>query len=135
MKTYAIRLQPGQDLKISLENYARENQISAGLILTCVGSLKCATLRLADENIQKTFAEKFEIVSLVGTFSIDGCHLHIGLSDKHGNMIGGHLLEGCTIYTTAEIAIGELDNLIFTRAQDEATGFKELVVKQRGIYE
>jgi len=131
MKTYAIRLQPNQDLKTSLENYVRENQIKAGVVLTCVGSLNCATLRMANETALKTFEGKFEIVSLVGTFSTDGCHLHIALSDKNGNMIGGHLKEGCIIYTTAEIAIGEIENLIFTRIMDEDTGFKELVVKPR----
>jgi len=131
MKTYVLRLQPNQDLKTSLENYARENQINAGVILTCVGSLNCTTLRMANENVLKTFEGKFEIVSLVGTLSFDGCHLHIALSDKNGNMVGGHLKEGCTIYTTAEIAIGEIENLIFARTMDKNTGFKELVVKQR----
>ena len=131
MKTYAVRLLPNQDLKTSLENYARENQISAGVVLTCVGSLNCATLRMANENVPKTFEGKFEIVSLVGTFSADGCHLHIALSDKDGNMIGGHLKEGCMIFTTAEVVIGEIENLIFARTMDEGTGFKELVVKSR----
>ena len=104
MKTYAVRLQPNQDLKTSLENYARENQINAGVVLTCVGSLNCATLRMANKNILKTFEGKFEIVSLVGTFSSDGCHLHIALSDKDGNMegkndLGSHLIGKCTFNT------------------------------------
>lgn len=131
MKTYALRIQPDQDLKTSLENYARKNQIRAGIVLTCVGSLNCATLRMANETVLKSFEGKFEIVSLVGTFSSDGCHLHIALSDKNGNMVGGHLKEGCTIYTTAEVAIGEIENLIFARTMDEGTGFKELEVKPR----
>ena len=129
MKTYAIRLKPKQDLKISLEKYARKNQIKAGVVLTCVGSLECATLRMADENVLKTFEGKFEIVSLVGTFSLDGCHLHISLSDKDGNVIGGHLKEGCAIFTTAEIVISEIENMVFFREMDESTGFKELIVK------
>lgn len=129
MKIHAFRLLPNQDLKISLEAYAQENQINAGAVLTCVGSLKYATLRMADENVIKTFEKQFEIVSLVGTFSTDGCHLHISLSGADGNVIGGHLKEGCIIYTTAEIVISEIDNFIFTREIDENTGFKELVVK------
>lgn len=132
MKTYALRLQPNQDLKIAIKNYVRENQIKAGVILSCVGSLNCATLRMADENISKVFDGKFEIVSLVGTLSPDGCHLHVSLSDKDGNVVGGHLNEGCIIYTTAEIVIGEIENLSFSRAIDEDTGFKELVI-QSGI--
>ena len=130
MKIHAFRLQSGQDLKVSLENYTNESQIKAGVVLTCVGSLNCATLRMANESILKTFNGKFEIVSLVGTFSSDGCHLHISLSDENGKMIGGHLKEGCIIYTTAEVVIGDIENLTFTRALDEGTGFKELVVNQ-----
>lgn len=128
MKTHAFRLQPNQDLKISIKNYVRENQIRAGVILSCVGSLNGATLRMEDENIAKVFDGKFEIVSLVGTLSPDGCHLHISLSDKDGNVMGGHLNEGCIINTTAEIVIGEIENLNFSRAIDENTGFKELIV-------
>ncbi|MDP1814537.1 MAG: DNA-binding protein [Leadbetterella sp.] len=129
MKTYAFRLQPDQDLKISIKNYVRENKIKAGVILSCVGSLSGAALRMADKNVTKVFDGKFEIVSLAGTLSPDGCHLHISLSDKDGNVIGGHLNEGCIINTTAEIVIGEIENLSFSRVVDESTGFKELVVQ------
>lgn len=131
MKTHAFRLQPNQDLKISIKNYVRENKIKAGVILSCVGSLNCAILRMAGGNSVKIFKGKLEIVSLVGTLSPNGCHLHIALSDKDGKVIGGHLNEGCMIYTTAEIVIGEIENLSFSRAIDENTGFKELVIQNR----
>jgi len=131
MKIRALRLQPDQDLKVSLKNYARENQIKAGVILTCVGSLKLATLRMANGLDVKIFEDKYELVSLVGTFSADGCHLHISLSDRNGNVIGGHVKEGCMIFTTAEIVLGEIQNMSFTREMDNNTGFKELVIKQR----
>ena len=58
MRTYAIRLHPGQDLKKRVIKFCNENKIQAGVILTCVGSLSKATLRLADENIKKEFVEK-----------------------------------------------------------------------------
>jgi uncharacterized protein len=127
MKTYALRLKPGQDLKKELVKYSQN--VQAGFIITCVGSLKTATLRLADENIVKTFDKKFEIVSLVGTLSKDGVHLHISLADENGNTVGGHLKEGCIIYTTAEIVIGGSDEFIFSREMDPETGFKELKIK------
>jgi hypothetical protein len=50
---------------------------------------------------------KHEIVSLVGTLALDGDHLHIAVSDSTGRTIGGHLMEGSLVYTTAEIAVGE----------------------------
>ncbi len=134
MKTHAFRLKPGEDLRSSIEGYTKKNNIKAGVILTCVGSLKQATIRMANAStLEKnkqilSFNKKFEIVSLVGTLSDKKCHLHISLSDGNGKVIGGHLKKGCIIYTTAEIVIGELPELEFTRETDESTGFVELVV-------
>jgi len=137
MKIHAYRIKPGEDLRKSIEMYAREHEIKAGAILTCVGSLQQASIRMANANSLnkkkqvKDYDQKFEIISLVGTISDEKCHLHISLSDKRGNVIGGHLKNGCTIYTTAEIVISEFPNLKFAREQDETTGFVELVVKNR----
>lgn len=131
MKTVAFRLHPGQDLKKELVSFTKENNIQAGFILTSVGSLKRATLRLANENIVKDFEQKFEIVSLVGTLCEDGVHVHISLSDDAGNVIGGHLMEECLIYTTAEIIIGEVEDVVFSRKSDAVTGFRELVVEKK----
>ncbi len=131
MKTYAFRIKPGEDLRSSLVDFATKDQLKAGFVLTCVGSLNCATLRMADTLEVKTFNEKFEIVSMEGTFSTKGCHIHVSLSKKDSSVIGGHLKEGCTIHTTAEIVIGENEELIFSRENDESTGFEELLVKQR----
>lgn len=128
LKNHAFRLLPGQDLKASLEQYVRDRQIKAGVILSGVGSLQRATLRLADESL-KTFEQKFEIVSLTGTLSQDGCHLHISLADSQGQVVGGHLKGGCLIYTTAEMVIGEISDVTFKRRPDQDTGFNELVVE------
>jgi predicted DNA-binding protein with PD1-like motif len=68
---------------------------------------------------------------LVGTLCESGLHLHISLSDSNGNMLGGHVLPGCKIYTTAEIVILELCDLLFTREMDAETGFKELIVTNK----
>jgi predicted DNA-binding protein with PD1-like motif len=73
----------------------------------------------------------FEIVSLVGTLSGGTDHLHISLSDKDGNVIGGHVIGGLYVYTTAEIVIGECQQLAFDREHDASTGFAELVVRRR----
>lgn len=131
MKIHVFRLTPGQDLKREIVNYVREHQIKAGAVTTCVGSLRLAVLRMADEQITKTFEQKFEIVSLVGTLSQDGCHLHMSLSDEEGKVVGGHLKEGCLINSTAEIILAELDEMVFNRADDQETGFKELQIIQK----
>src|ERR1044071_9174400 len=132
LKTYALRLRPGQDLRQELEKFARERKLQAGLIVTAVGSLTKAGLRFADQSGATQFEGKFEIVSLVGTLSPDGPHLHVSISDKTGRTIGGHLVEGCKVYTTVELVIGEIEGVRFTREQDAESGYKELRVTRRG---
>jgi uncharacterized protein len=128
MQTHALRLRPGQDLKQSLVAFAHAHKLKAGFILTCVGSLRVAALRLANKDDTTIFEDKFEILSLVGTLSVDGPHLHVALSDGTGRTLGGHLQDGSLVYTTAEIVIGELDELIFTRPIDPETTYDELVI-------
>lgn len=130
MKTHIFRLHPGDDLKQSLIEFAKQNRITAGYMVTCVGSLSTATLRLAKDLEVKTFAYTFEIVSLVGTVSAGRTHLHISLSDKMGTTIGGHLMDGCLIHTTAEIVLGEFDSLEYFKEPDKETGFDELGIRQ-----
>ncbi len=131
MKIHALRLKPNQDLRTELEKFTKENKISAGFIITAVGSLRETKIRLANQNETTSFDGKFEIVSLVGTLAQDGVHLHISLSDETGKTIGGHLTEGCKIYTTAEIIIGATDEIVFTRETDKETTYKELKIRPR----
>lgn len=130
MKTYAFRLHPGQDLIWELERFCEQRQLRAGLVLTCVGSLRRAALRLSNQPTTEIYERKFEIVSLVGTLSPDGPHLHISLSDAQGRTIGGHLQEGCLVYTTAEVVIAELEGKVFLRETDPQTGYEELVISE-----
>ena len=131
MKIFPIRLKPEQDLKASLKTFVEQNNIQSGFILTTVGSLKQATLRFASQDKTQVFEERFEIVSLVGTLSTHGLHLHISLSDKNGKTIGGHLVDGCIIYTTAEIIVGTTENFTFLRTVDTVTGYKELEIQPK----
>jgi predicted DNA-binding protein with PD1-like motif len=47
MRTIALRLRPGADLKAELLALAAREGVQAGWVLTCVGSLSRARLRLA----------------------------------------------------------------------------------------
>ena len=130
MRTFALRLRPGEDLRQALEEVARERRLAAACIVTCTGSLDVARLRLAGGDEELELDGPLEIVSLVGTLSTDGPHLHAALADREGAVHGGHLLPGCTILTTAELVIGELEGVAFARETDPATGWRELVVRQ-----
>ncbi|MBI9045265.1 MAG: DNA-binding protein [Anaerolineaceae bacterium] len=130
MQTYTFRLKPGELLLESLEKLAQEKNISAGVILTCVGSLTHAAIRYANSPQIDEHDGHFEIVSLVGTFSTHGAHVHISISDGEGAMIGGHLWQGCKVYTTAEIVVGIFPDLAYTRQPCEFSGYDELVVEK-----
>ncbi|MBO2012461.1 PPC domain-containing DNA-binding protein [Hymenobacter negativus] len=129
LKTYALRLKPGDDLRQQLAAFVQANHIVAGTMITCVGSLTVTTLRLANQEGPSVYKGHFEIVSLVGTLSTNGSHLHLAVSDSTGRTIGGHLLDGCRVYTTAEIVLGELPQLEFRREKDDTFGYQELVVR------
>ena len=130
MKTFALNLEPGQDLKEELNKFTKENNIRAGFIMSCAGSLGKVKIRLAGAKTVKEVGGEWEIVSLGGTLSQDGMHVHISISDNKGNTIGGHLKEGCIIRTCAEIVIGEIEDLVFSREFNEKSGFKELKISK-----
>jgi hypothetical protein len=128
MQNYTFRLKPGQDLFDSIEDFVSEKRIEAGCVLSGVGSLTHATLRLANRDFYSEYDSHFEIVSITGTISIYGSHLHISISDEDGKTIGGHLESGCRIYTTAEIVIAVFNDVIYKRELTEDSGYDELVV-------
>ncbi|WP_062270501.1 PPC domain-containing DNA-binding protein [Endozoicomonas arenosclerae] len=128
MKTHSQRLLPGDDLYLKLQNLAQE--WSAACVLTCVGSLKVLSVRLAGAEHEKRLNGPFEILSLSGTCCSTGLHLHISVADREGRVLGGHLKSGSIIDTTAEIVIALLENTCFTRTMDSETGYLELEVKK-----
>lgn len=130
MKPHALRLKPGQDLKVELNAFAQKKNLKAAFVVSCCGSLKVLKMRLADSSSIFERKEKFEILSLQGTLSPHGAHLHISVADREGKTWGGHLVDGCEIFTTAEILITELLDYHFTREPDSQTGFAELVIQK-----
>ncbi|HTP61098.1 MAG TPA: PPC domain-containing DNA-binding protein [Burkholderiales bacterium] len=132
MKTHALRLRPGDDLRQSLETFTRDRKLRAGCIASCVGSAAQAVIRCAGQTEAAAMEGPLEIVSLVGTLSPDGAHLHLSVSDGQGRTVGGHLARGTLVHTTAEIVVLELENLAFARELDPATGYRELVIRGAG---
>ena len=130
MKIHAFRLTKGMYLKKSIEQYVVDHKIKSGVILSAVGCLYQVCLRTADGVTVKQINEDHEIVSATGTLSMDGCHIHVSLSDVNLKTIGGHLKDNCLVNVTAEIVLGEFDEFEFTREFDESTGYKELVIKE-----
>jgi uncharacterized protein len=131
INTYAFRLKPGQDLKQEIQKIVTQKQIKAGWISSCAGSLTNYNIRFANQPVGSSDTGHFEIVSLTGTVSTNGSHIHISISDSTGKTIGGHLMDGCIIYTTAEIVILSSNNFTFKREKDGTTAWEELQVDEK----
>jgi len=130
MQTFTFRLKSGQDLFNEIEAAVTERNIEAGCVLSAVGSLTHATLRLANRDDYSDYEGPFEIVSMTGTVSVHGSHLHISISDGDGRTIGGHLVAGCQIYTTTEMVLAIFEDVVYMREYAEDSGYEELVVKK-----
>ena len=120
---------PGDDLRRAIEAAFEAQPERAGFVAACVGSLEGAALRPAAADGALAVAGPLEIVSLSGTLSTDGPHLHLAVSRADGVMAGGHLLAGCPVRTTAEIVLRLASGLAFERSVDPPTGCRELTMR------
>lgn len=99
----------------------------AGVLISLVGSLREANLRFADHDTGTVIYGPLEIVSATGTISTAGLHVHIAVSDRHGRTTGGHMLEGCYVFTTCEVVMMNISSeWRFEHEFDEETGSHEL---------
>jgi predicted DNA-binding protein with PD1-like motif len=131
MRTLPLRLVLGDDLRTTLEDIARTRTPGAAFVLQGIGSLSVAQLRYAGADDPAELRGDLEILTLAGSLSPDGAHLHMSVSDRDGRVYGGHVAKGCIVRTTAEILVACLEEHQFSRETDPATGFPELVVKPR----
>lgn len=128
-RTIIGQIRRGADLYNDITRIVLEKQIRIGRV-TGMGAVQRAKLAYYDQKDLKyreiTFNEPMEIVSLYGNISIkDGRpfgHIHVSLSDEHGNTHGGHLLPDNTPVFACEIMIEEFDGEEIIRTVDEKTG-------------
>ncbi len=132
MSFLPIRLFPGTDLRRALEALPASHGTDSAYVVTGIGSLVEISLRYADAPDAVTIPGPLEIVRLAGTLSAAGAHLHVSVSDAAGRVFGGHLGQGSTVRTTAEVLLALLPRGTLTREHDAATGFNELVVRPAG---
>lgn len=102
---HAIRLRENDDLKKCLKEYVKEHNIEAGCVLSGVGCVKHAHIRLVKAVSFLDEEKDYEIVSITGIVSKERTHVHLSLSDETGATFGGHLADGTIINTTCELVI------------------------------
>ena len=130
-KVHLFRVKPGQELLGEITRYCRENRITSGIIIGIIGSAERACLnflhKLPGQYEGKEFTGPLEIVAAQGSVATMNSetiiHIHIQLAKEDGSW-GGHLVNA-TIFSTAEVTIGELDYPLH-RQLDKYTGLNEL---------
>ncbi len=130
MVEHVLRLLPGEDLLETVDNYCKKYKIEAAFIGTCVGSLSQVSFRKGVTRHQLTLKGNYEIVSMEGTVSKGGNHIHASVSDLDFNVRGGHLMYGTVVQTTAELVIIELESYELSRSKDILSGFKSLKIRE-----
>jgi hypothetical protein len=130
VEPFPLRLEPGSDLRTTLEAEVARRSVRAAFVASGIGSLGETRLRLAGAEEPVSIAGDVEILTLSGTISPDGAHLHMSVADAAGRVIGGHVARGCVVRTTAEVLLLLLPGWTFAREHDEATGYAELVARR-----
>jgi hypothetical protein len=129
MRPLPIRLHPQHDLRSALQAILAEHQASAAFVVQGIGSLNTARIRFAGMSEATELHGDLEILTLAGSLSPDGVHLHMTFSDAQGRVTGGHVAPGCIVRTTAEVLLVLLPEYHFSRVPDAESGWDELVVR------
>ena len=108
MRSLPLKLAPGSDLRLSLEELAQRDGIS-GFVLGVVGNLTKASFQCPGQAEPTVLEGDLEIITLNGTFSPEGVHLHLSLSDGACQVWGGHLEPGTIVQKGIDLLIGVLD--------------------------
>jgi uncharacterized protein len=100
-----VRLPRGSDLLQGLTEAAQKLEIESGTIqaIGAVDDLTVAFFEPQEKEYEPLrFDEHFEITSSLGNVSLkEGqpfVHVHVTASDRKGRVVGGHLLEGSTVF-------------------------------------
>jgi len=102
-------------------------------VLSGIGSLHGARVRFAGAPEPTALEGDLEILTLAGSLSPEGSHLHLSVADAQGRVWGGHAAPGCVVRTTAEVLLALLPEWRFSREHDEATGYAELRMYARAL--
>ena len=116
-----VSLGYGDLLLESIRQVAEEADIHTGVLLTGLGSLTRGHIHtvvsneVPPENLFLDIPGPLEMVHFAGIIANYEPHIHVSLMDKDGKYYGGHLEEGCSVLTLAEISILRVPDLKLTR--------------------
>ncbi|MDF3005056.1 MAG: hypothetical protein K0S22_1528 [Oscillospiraceae bacterium] len=133
-RVVALRLKPGTDVLLGLEEACKRSGINNGVILSAIGSLDgvsfCNPVELPEKKAGYGYGEilhltgPIELTNASGIICHDDAgvtnlHVHITLSDRYGNAHGGHLVEGTKVLLTVDVVLAEIEGMIMGRKFDD----------------
>ena len=132
-RVVALRLKPGTDVLLGLEEACKRSGINNGVILSAIGSLDSPHFCNPVEVPTKAGYGYGEVLHLTGPIELTNAsgiichddegntnlHVHMTLTDRHGNAHGGHLVEGTKVLLTVDVIIAEIEGLVMGRKFDE----------------
>lgn len=131
---HAFRMKPGDDFLLTLQKYCEDNEIKNGIILNTIGSLDGATfldpVPLPEKKFGYGYGEPIKLFGPIEILTADGMvchnddeeillHVHVTYSDQDGHAYGGHLIEGNRVLFTADVVLGEIENINMMRRYDD----------------
>ena len=128
-RVVALRLKPGTDVLLGLEEACKRSGINNGVILSAIGSLDSPHFCDVVELPTKAGYGYGEVLHLTGPIELTNAsgiichddegntnlHVHMTLTDRHGNAHGGHLVEGTKVLLTVEVIIAEMEGVVMGR--------------------
>ena len=132
-RVIAVRLKPGTDVLLGLQEACERNGINNGVILSAIGSLQdphfCNPVELPTK-AGYGYGETLHLTGPIEPTSASGIichddegntnlHVHMTVTDRHGNAHGGHLVEGTKVLLTVDVILAEIEGLVMGRKFDE----------------
>ena len=132
-RVVALRLKPGTDVLLGLEEACKRSGINNGVILSAIGSLDSPHFCDVVEVPTKAGYGYGEVLHLTGPIELTNAsgiichddegntnlHVHMTLTDRHSNSHGGHLVEGAKVLLTVDVIIAEIEGVVMGRKFDE----------------
>ena len=132
----ALRLTPGTDVLLGLTEACKRAGINNGVILSAIGSLDSPHFCDVVELPTKAGYGYGETLHLTGPIELTNAsgiichddegetnlHVHMTLTDRHGNAHGGHLVEGTKVLITVDVVVAEIEGMVMGRKFSEEMG-------------
>ena len=131
-KVYTLRINPGEDMLLEIENFIKQTGIKYGTIVTGLATFKNCVLHMvtttgypAVEHFESWNDKPLELSAISGVIADGAVHIHMVVSDKE-YAYSGHCEPGCTVLYLCEIVIAEITDGNFKRIRD-SHGVNQLV--------